>query len=393
LRSQLSFRLLVVRLGAMGDILHALPAITALRKAHPGWTIDWAVEPQWRPLLSAEKDGASAEAELCPTRPLVNRIFEVPAKAWSRRPLHASTLREILILRAKLRAISYDAVLDLQGSVRSGIVARFTGCTRIVGEAQPREAAAKWLFSERIETSGVHVIEQDLELVEAVAGDMLTYVAPALPEDPEAESWCSRLQEEIAAGQPGAPILLVHPGAGWGAKRWPPERYGAVAAEFVRRGGIALINAGLGEEDLAARVAADSRSQARIVRCSISQLIALTRHISLAIGGDTGPLHLASALGKPVIGIYGPTDPRRNGPYGSQFRVLRNPESRRDHARREAPEAGLLTIQPQAVLEAISELLPEWSRTQQQRKQPEIWDSIAAVQAIADGAAQTARRN
>ena len=92
---------------------------------------------------------------------------------------------------------------------------------------------------------------------------------------------------------------------------------------------------------------------------SLDQLIALTRRVSLCVAGDTGPLHLACALGRPVVGIYGPTDPGRNGPYGTRFRVLRSPASRRDHARHPEPEAGLLTIQPEEVLAAADELLAE----------------------------------
>ena len=96
---------------------------------------------------------------------------------------------------------------------------------------------------------------------------------------------------------------------------------------------------------------------ASLLLCSVEQLIAITRRINLVIAGDTGPLHLACALGRPVVGIYGPTDPSRNGPYGTNFKVLRSPESRRDHSRRDAPEAGLLTITPEDVLQAAEELL------------------------------------
>lgn len=341
----------------MGDILHALPAVTALRRAHPGWRIDWAVEPQWMPLLAADGPASSTELARSSSRPLVDRLYVVPAKQWSRRPLSRKTLHEIRILRRQLREVAYDAVIDMQGSVRSGIVARFTGCHRIIGEEVPREPAAKWLFSERVATAGVHVIEQDLELAAAVAGDELAYAQPILPYDEAAEDWSDDLEKEVLDGRAGCPILLIHPGAGWGAKRWPADRYGTVAEEFARRGGVSLVSAGPGEETLAERVAEAANGHATVVRCSIAQLIALTRRVSLVIGGDTGPLHLACALERPVIGIYGPTEPKRNGPFGTRFVVLRNPESRRDHARREEPEAGLLTISSKTVMSAVVELL------------------------------------
>jgi heptosyltransferase-1 len=381
LRKQVQFRLLVVRLGAMGDVLHALPAITALRKAHPAWKIDWAIEPRWLPLLTAEPANAALGAARNRARPVVDQIHLVPTKDWSRRIFQGQTLSEIRALRADLRAAEYDAALDLQGAVRSAMVARLSGCKRIVGEAKPREPVAKWLFSERIGTTGRHVIEQDVELASAVAGDLLSVAAPELPVDLDAEEWCDELQDLKSANWMGKPVVLIHPGAGWGAKRWPPARYGAVAEVFALRGAVVLVNAGPGEETLAAEVvaAAGGEEMATTVACSLEQLIALTRRVSLVIGGDTGPAHLACALGKPVVGIYGPTDPNRNGPYGSRFRVLRNPESRQDHARRDEPEAGLLTITPEAVLEAALELMLKELQARRSREQAQgqgpVWEA------------------
>jgi heptosyltransferase-1 len=353
----------------MGDVLHALPAIAALRKAHPAWKIDWAIEPRWLPLLSAEQENAAQGASRTPARPLVDQIHLVSAKAWGRKPFQSQTWAEIRALRADLRSSEYDAVLDLQGSIRSAVVARLSGCGRIVGEAQPREAPAKWLFTERVATTGRHVIEQDLELASALAGDLLTHSLPALPVDFEAEQWCDELEALKSALWMGKAVALIHPGGGWGAKRWPAERYGAVAEEFAGRGGVVLVNAGPGEEALAEQVIAAAGDSGRVhaVACSLEQLIALTHRVSMVIGGDTGPLHLACVLGKPVVGLYGPTDPGRNGPFGTRFRVLRNPESRTDHTRRAQPEAGLLTIRPEAVIAAAVDLMLEERRARKSR--------------------------
>lgn len=344
----------------MGDILHALPAVTALRQTHPGWCIDWVVEPAWAPLLTATSDAVRG-----PQQPLVDGVSLAPVKAWARNPLGAKTFREIAALRRALRATRYDAVLDFQGAVRSALIGRLPGCRRVIGEAVPREPVAKWLFTERIETCGVHVIEQDVEVAAAVAGDVLEPVLPWLPVDPDAESWCDRL----LGSDTNQPVALLNPGAGWGAKRWPVERYAAVADGLAQRGLRVYVNAGPGEESLAEAIQVQSGGVAQPVRCTLGELIALTRRAALAIAGDTGPLHLACALGKPVVGIFGPTDPARNGPFGSPgwapFRVLRHAESRRDHTRREEPEAGLLTIAPEEVLKAADELLtqsnPEWN--------------------------------
>ncbi|MGA7830260.1 MAG: glycosyltransferase family 9 protein [Terracidiphilus sp.] len=342
--------MLIVRLGAMGDILHALPAVTALRQAHPDWTIDWIVEPRWRALLTAD---GSRDGERNSAQPLIDRLHFAATKEWRKAPFSTQTRAEFTALRAALRAGEYDAVLDLQGAIRSALLARLTGCRRLIGEAEPRERAASWLFTERVATRGAHVIEQDMELASAVAGDDLKLPAPLLPVDQAAEAWV----DGILPASLHTPVILINPGAGWGAKRWPAERYAAVAQELIARGCRVLVNAGPGEERLAEPVVRQTSGAATALTCSLAQLIALTRRISLAIAGDTGPLHLACALGRPVVGIYGPTDPSRNGPFGSRFTVLRSPQSSRDHSRREATEAGLLTIQPEEVLRAAGALL------------------------------------
>ena len=353
MQTQSKFRLLVVRLGAMGDILHALPAVTALRRAHPYWVIDWVIEPRWSALLSAQ----SATARDTTLQPIVDRLHLAPTREWRRKPLSSNTFRQIRAFRRSLCEASYDVVLDLQGSIRSAIIGRMASARRRIGEAEPRESPARWLFTERVLTHGAHVIEQDIELAAAIAGDALEPVQPLLPVDPAAEAWADAL-----LGTSSQPAVLINPGAGWGAKRWPPERYGTVARELAHRGLRVFVNAGPGEVALAGAIAQASGGTASVVVPTLEQLIAITRRVALVIAGDTGPLHLACALDKPVVGIYGPTDPSRNGPFGSPFRVLRSPQSRRDHTRHEAPEAGLLTIQPDDVLRATAELLyPEAS--------------------------------
>ncbi|HUN83221.1 MAG TPA: glycosyltransferase family 9 protein [Terracidiphilus sp.] len=337
----------------MGDILHALPAVTALRQAHPSWEIDWVVESRWSPLLAAEGSRGRDSANPSPMQPVVDRFYPVPIKVWGRNPLKRTTREEISALRRELGSINYEAVLDFQGAVRSAWIARMSRSKRVIGEAHPRERLASLLFHERIRTHGAHVIEQDMELASAVVGDDLAPVQPWLPVDPAATAWV----DQLFASFGGQSAVLINPGAGWGAKRWPVERYAAVARGLIERGNRVLVNAGPGEECLAQVLAKHTEGQAILLGGQLSQLIAATRRIALTIAGDTGPLHLACALRRPVVGIYGPTAPSRNGPFGTRFKVLRSPDSRRDHTRREAPEAGLLTIDPKAVLQAADELL------------------------------------
>jgi len=282
--------------------------------------------------------------------PLVDHLHIVPAKKWARSPLQPATLAEMLRVRRELREMRYDVVVEMQGAVRAAMVARWAHTGRIIGEAEPREFAAKWFFDEKVATRGVHCIEQSLEVANAIGTEDLPMTLPWLPRDPAAEAKAAELPE---------PFVLLSPGAGWGAKRWPPDRYGAVARQIAGAGFAVVINSGPSEGHLAEEILASSGGAARVLTLDVAELIAVTRRASLAIAGDTGPLHLASALSKPVVGIYGPTDPARNGPFHCPSRVLRHPESVRDHARRSEPEAGLLTITPEDVTRAALELLEE----------------------------------
>ncbi len=340
----------------MGDVLHALPAVAALRALLPQSWIGWAIEPQWEALLRA----ASAPQPLIrgPQMPVVDALHSVPAKRWARSPLSPATFSQIKAVRQDLLKQRYDICIDLQGAVRSAWVGRMARASRMIGEAEPREPLSRWFFDERVETSGVHVIEQAREVVAAAieksAGKTLPSCAAALPVDPDAERWC-----DDWLGRRGLErFVLMNPGAGWGAKCWPAERYVAVAQEFERMGHATIVNAGPGESGLAKTIC-NATARAFAMSGGIGQLIACTRRASLFIGGDTGPLHLASALQIPVVGIYGPTDPARNGPYGTRAKVLRHPASRRDHSRRRDPEAGLLTITVDNVMEAAKQLLLE----------------------------------
>jgi heptosyltransferase-1 len=338
-------RVLVVRLGAMGDVLHAMPAVAALRARLPECHIGWVIEPRWEPLLRANGDAPGSSA-----MPLVDAVHTANARGWARQPLVRSTWRAMRGLRRELLAGQYDLAIDLQGAVRSALIGRASGA-ELVGEAQPRERPARWFSRRRVQTRGGHVIEQAAEVVAEATGLALKPLLPPLPVDCAAEA---RFTNMLPGSQP---VVVLHPGAGWGAKRWPVARYGALASALKAQGYAVVVNRAPGEEQLSDEVVRAGSGAAVAITMDLAELIAMTRRSVLAIGGDTGPLHLACALGKPVVGIYGPTDPVRNGPWGVPFRVLRHPESRRDHSRRSAPEEGLLTIAPEEVLAAANELL------------------------------------
>ena len=297
----------------MGDILHALPAVTALRTAHPEWIIDWVVEPMRSALLTADATAARDTASAAPRQPIVDKIYLASTRHWRHHIFAGKTRSEISALKRSLRRERYDAVIDFQGALRSAVIGKMAHSRRFIGESKPRERVANWLFTQRVATRGVHVIEQDLELARAVAGDPLSPMQPQLPFDPAAEAWAD------SALSSSEKAVLINPGAGWGAKRWPVERYAEVARALLNRGFRVFVNAGPGELALADTVVQRTGGGATPLVCvHREQLISITRRVSLAIAGDTGPLHLACALGRPVVGIYGPTDPSRNGPFGTR---------------------------------------------------------------------------
>jgi heptosyltransferase-1 len=208
-----------------------------------------------------------------------------------------------------------------------------------------------------VAASNTHVVDQALALAGAVIRSAgLPDVIPAelpveFPVDPDAEARIASL-----AGN-GKKFAILNPGAGWGAKMWPAERYGQVAVELAKDGLPSLINYGPGEEELATAVEAAGAGAARRISCSVSDLIALTRRAALFIGGDTGPMHMAAALKVPVVAIFGPTNPQRNGPFGTRSIVLRSASSVTDHTRRRDPEQGLLAITAGEVVNAARKLL------------------------------------
>jgi len=339
----------------MGDVLHAMPAVAALRELHQDWRIGWAIEPGWHELLEAESethDVAWGFSRRDSRRPLVGRLHKVPTREWKRRAFSRSTLQDINRLRQELRAEHYDVCVDMQGAIRSAVVGRMAGAKLFAGAAEPRERPAAWLYERKIRVSAKHVVEQGCELLGAAVGETLRPAKVTLPVDPAAERWCDELPAAV-----GERFVVVSPSAGWGAKQWPADRYGAVAMALAQAGFQTLVNSASDGDAVGRKVVEASGGAATLVPCSIGQMIALLRRAGLLIAGDSGPLHLAAALERPVVGLYGPTDPARNGPYGTVSRVLRHVSSKTDHSRHHEAEAGLTQITTEEVVEAALELL------------------------------------
>ena len=342
-------RLLVVRLGAMGDVIHTIPAVAALRNAFPEIQIGWVIEQRWAELICAKSAPPSGPRNQ--SRPLVDFVHTVDTKLWRKSPLSTETRKAIMNVRRELRDQHYEVAIDFQGALKSAVMARLAGTRNVVGMKNPREQPARLFYTRDIKVAGTHIVEQNHSLAEAVADRPLANSAASLPQDDQAEASAAKLLS------PGERFAILNPGAGWGAKQWPSERYGEVAHALAELGVTPLINYGPGEEQLATAAANASKKAGRTISCSLGELIALTRRATLFIGGDTGPMHLAAALQVPVVAIFGPTDPARNGPHGTRSIVLRNPASRTSFSHVSSADPGLMKITPDEVINAARSLL------------------------------------
>ena len=338
-----------MRLGSMGDIIHTLPAVATLKRGFPEAEIDWVVEGHWAPLLERN--------------PYLTQLHRVETRTWRRRLAAAGTWRALLGSISGLRGRHYDCALDFQGLVKSAVAGRLSGAASVVGfaRAELRERAAALFYTAQAgppaDGRAAHVVERNLALVAAVGAD-----------EPVVEFCCTPAPEDVArmrAATTDLPSLahveryaIVSPSAGWAAKRWPEEAYGALLLRLSRELGLrVVIHCGPGDELIAERVAtlaADARPL--LLRPSLGELMALVREAALLVAGDTGPLHLAAACGTPVVAIFGPTDPARNGPFSTASRVVRAEDASTTYSRA-ADRQAIRSVTVEQVFRAAHELL------------------------------------
>ena len=252
-------RVLIVRIGAMGDVLHAMPAVAALREMHPEWFIGWAIEPRWSDLLQIAGDPNDLQQieGRHDAHALVDRWYSVAAGAWKRRPISLKTRSEVHVLRDVLRGERFDVCVDMQGALKSAVVGRMAGAAVFAGAANPRERMARWLYGQKLDVVSTHVVEQGCELLGAAVCEKLQPARVTLPMDEMDERWASA---EVGDKR----FCLISAGGGWGAKIWPAERFGRVAAELGRAGVRSVVNsspAGLHEAERVVEQARDLRAR------------------------------------------------------------------------------------------------------------------------------------
>lgn len=275
--------ILVVRLGAMGDVIHALPAVASLRLSFPQQRISWLVAPRWMPLLKGN--------------PAVDELL----------PFERQTLAHLRSTAARLRQLRPEMAIDFQGLLQSAIAGRVAGPKQFWGFSRQiaREPLAALFYNHRLMAAGPHRVQSNLQLAAAAGADQLT-----------SRAW-------LPAGEPdgtlpACPYILASPFAGWIGKEWPLQRYSELARRLRKQGLRLVLNV-----PSARASEAMGLENVDVHSSSLGGLIHATREAIGVLGLDSGPMHLAAALDKPGVAIYGPTDPALTGPFGGTIRVLR----------------------------------------------------------------------
>ena len=346
-------RILIVKLGSIGDIVHTLPALAALRAAMPQAEISWVVERR--------------SSEILRDNPLLDRLIEVDTKALRRGLMSGETLRAPRQQLRRLRASAFDLALDFQGLLKSASIARLSGARRVFGYSRAglREPASALLLSRTVAVPRqTHVIRKSLLLVQGaldipVPEDLSFPIRTTAAEDAEAAQAVENTSGKYA---------ILNPGGGWPTKLWSVERFGKLADLLWANYGISsLVTYGPGELELAEAVRQSSVSgKAQPVSLSLKAFYALARKATVYVGGDTGPTHIAVAAGAPIVGLFGPTEWWRNGsPRPEDICVERTDiDCRVDCHRRSCSKWICMDIEVGRVMDAIDRRIGSHKETQ-----------------------------
>ena len=329
--------IVIVKLSAIGDVLHGVPVAVALKRAFPRARIGWAVEGRAADILAGH--------------PAVDHLFRLP-RGWLKSP------SAVLGLRRQLRAFAPDVALDLQGLLKSGVATWLSGARMRIGFARPVAREQSWLaYTNPVRPVATHVVDRNCDLLVPL-GIRETRPSFGMPR------WAvshERVQQWLGALRLPEPPVVINPGAGWASKRWPTERFAALARALHRRHGIRplVVWGGGAERALADRIAADACGEALVAPdTSLQDLGELFRLSRLVISGDTGPLHLAAAVGTPCVGLFGPVPAARNGPYGPQHVSVEPPEAfRPSWDDRKTDAKAMAAIDVDGVVAAAEQLL------------------------------------
>jgi lipopolysaccharide heptosyltransferase I len=302
-------RILIIKLGSLGDVVHTLPAVAALKKAYPQAEIDWLVEKKCSILLARNS--------------LIHDVIEVDTQRWRKLPLSLQVLSQIRGVLGRLRKNRYDVALDFQGLWKSAVFGYLSGARRLLGFSKEvlREPGCRILYDGRVSPAdgAGHVIDIYNELVRGL-GVETNGMRFDLAVSEEDDTYVSSQLDSQEVRE----FVILNPGGGWVTKQWDPSNYAALHIRLRQETGLqTILTWGPREEHLIEQIFEACKEDPPVTfPTTIPQFIALVRRARLFVGGDTGPMHLAAACGTPVVGIFGPTSPVRNGPFGSNDIVV-----------------------------------------------------------------------
>ena len=294
-------RLLIVKLGSIGDIVHTLPALAAIRKAFADAEISWVVEER--------------SSEILKGNPLIDNLIEVDTRRLRRRRDIDKIVHEAGRQLRGLRKFGFDVSIDFQGLLKSAAIAKLSGAKRRWGFSRVglREPMSRLLLTNTVQTpTQIHVIRKNLVLA---AGALDIEISNSDLEFPIASSAENISEAEAVTEKSGGEFAILNPGGGWVTKLWHTERFGQLADRLWEEKGLrSVVTTGPSEDDLAEKIAANSRSvKLTFAQLSLKGFYELAKRSRVYVGGDTGPTHIAVAAGMPVVGLFGPTEWWRNG--------------------------------------------------------------------------------
>ena len=297
-------RILVVKLSAIGDCLHATPAVRALRQSMPEAHIGWAVHQHCSSVINNNED--------------ISKIHR-----WDRKRM----LEEFFTLRKSLRRENYSIAIDLQGLFKSGLITKISGAKRRIGRAEAREFAGTFYTEKAPSQAGKHIIDQYLGIVERAGAKWESVPNMVFPVTTRDQAYARVLLTEPPLDEANRPIVVLNPSAGKVNKQWPPEAFARLADSLIAElDALCLVTGAPNDGPLGEAIVAAARRSPNlhniVGRTSLHQLAGLLSQCNLFVGGDTGPMHIAQAVGCPVLALFGPTDPKRNGPREPQHRVI-----------------------------------------------------------------------
>ncbi len=344
-------KILLIKVSSLGDVVHALPVLDYLASCPEKPTLDWLVEASFAPLLAAH--------------PLINRVIPVDTRRWRRQPLLGA--RKLPAVWRQLRTAAYDLVIDLQGNSKSGMFTLAAGAPRRCGfdrrgvREWPNLLATNHRFRIADRGSTLHIVERNLQLAAAaLPGGCHWPQQGPLTATPEARRGAENRLRQLGLAA-ASPLVVLHFGTTWETKRWSPDYERQLTRKLATElNAVPLLTWGNDAEHEAALRNRNSCPTAEIwPGGDLQTFIALLERADLVIGGDTGPIHLAAALGTPTVSLYRATDHRRNGPRGKRHVCLQSPRAC-SPCRRKSCDRNLacsVSIEPAAVLVAATRLL------------------------------------